>query len=74
MTERSDEDLELTPVAQAGVDLLEGIRERGDPQAYADVQLLLLTDTPKQGPDDPPDLNHPDQEPGPWPAGVEAVD
>jgi hypothetical protein len=70
--DNGEEHLELTPVAQEGVDLLEGIRRRGDPNAYQEVQALLLTDTIKQGPDDDSAaLNHPDQAPGPWPEGVE---
>lgn len=65
-----DDPLELRPLAAEGVELLEGIRQRGDASTYQEVQLLLLTDTPKAGPEDG-DTDHPDQTPGPWPEEVE---
>jgi hypothetical protein len=61
------EDLVLTRLAQEGVDLLAGIVERGDPETYQAVQSLLLSDTPKHSPTDGPEVDHPDQTPGPWP-------
>lgn len=70
MTDDS-EDLELSPLAQEGVDLLAGIAERGDPDVYQEVQLLLLTDTPKHAPTDGPETDHRDQTPGPLPEGLD---
>lgn len=68
------EDLELSALAREGVELLEGIVERGDPQAYQEVQRLLLSDTPKHAPTDGPEVDHPDQTPGPLPEDLVEVD
>jgi hypothetical protein len=61
----ADGELTLTEDAAEGVGVLARAAERGDPAHYGFVQGLLLTQTPKHGPDDGPEVDQVSQVPLP---------